>query len=81
MLGLTRPTWNRYVRDPRLLPTCIERSIDAHLRLLALGARGEAQFSELVNRAMVPNGLMGTEDEQLPLDLGSGSNPDSESGR
>ncbi len=69
------------MRDPRLLPTCIERSIDAHLRLLALGARGEAQFSELVNRAMVPNGLMGTEDEQLPLDLGSGSNPDSESGR
>ena len=69
VLGLTRPTWNRYVRDPRTVPTYMVRSIDVHLRLLALGNRGEAAFSDLVLRATASTRVIGTEDEQLPLDL------------
>ncbi|MBK8284237.1 MAG: hypothetical protein IPK97_04825 [Ahniella sp.] len=69
VLGLGRATWTRHVRDPRTVPTYIVRSIEAHLRLLALGSRGQAAFSDLVLRATASNRLIGTEDEQLPLDL------------
>lgn len=69
ILGVSRSAWSQYIRGRRPIPVYIRRSVDAHLRLHALGADGEAGFADLVLRVMLPTTRIGSQDEQMSLRL------------
>lgn len=77
-LGVTQAEWRQWMVGRKPMPMSIRRSIDAHLRLHDLGARGQAAFADLLNS--LDNTKRGSAEQQLLLDL-SASAPASDSAR
>ncbi|AVP95939.1 hypothetical protein C7S18_01425 [Ahniella affigens] len=66
-LGVTQVEWRQWMIGRKPMPMSIRRSIDAHLRLHDLGARGQAAFADLLNS--VGDAKRGSAEQQLLLDL------------